>query len=46
MLKLGKLSNKEEEEEEEGCMGFGSMAFGLAVPKFLNVESFLHGKLN
>jgi hypothetical protein len=27
---------------EEGCMGFGSMAFGLAVQKFLNIEWFLH----
>jgi hypothetical protein len=23
---------------EEGCMGFDSMAFGLAVQKFLNIE--------
>jgi hypothetical protein len=24
--------------EEEGCMGFGSMTFGLAMQKFLNIE--------
>jgi hypothetical protein len=24
--------------DEEGCMGFGSMSFGLAVQKFLNIE--------
>ncbi len=28
------------EEEEEGCIGFGSMLFGLAVQKFLNIEFF------
>jgi hypothetical protein len=27
-------------------MGFGSMMFGLAVQKFLNIEWFLHWKLN
>jgi hypothetical protein len=25
-------------EEEKGCIGFGSMPFGLAVQKFLNIE--------
>jgi hypothetical protein len=24
--------------EEEVCMGFGSMTFGFAVQKFLNIE--------
>jgi len=24
--------------DEEGCMGFGSMTFGLVVQKFLNIE--------
>jgi hypothetical protein len=24
--------------DKEGCMGFGSMTFGLAVQKFLNIE--------
>jgi hypothetical protein len=33
--------------DKEGCMGFGSMAFGLGVvQKFWNVELFLHWKLN
>ncbi len=29
---------------KDGCMGFGSMAFGLVVQKFLNIEWFLHWK--
>jgi hypothetical protein len=32
VLKLGKLSSR-------GVHGLGSMAFGLAVQKFLNIES-------
>jgi hypothetical protein len=27
-----------ESSKEEGCMGFGFMAFGLEVQKFLNIE--------
>jgi hypothetical protein len=27
-----------ESSEEEGCMGFAFMAFGLEVQKFLNLE--------
>ncbi len=33
-------------DEEAGCIGFGSMPFGLAVQKFLNIEWFFHWKLN
>jgi hypothetical protein len=29
-----------------GVHGIGSMTFGLAVQKFLNIEWFLHWKLN
>ncbi len=32
--------------DEEGVHGLGSMTFGLAVQKFLNIEWFLHWKLN
>jgi hypothetical protein len=32
--------------DKEGCMGFGSMTFGLVVQKFLNIEWFFHWKLN
>jgi hypothetical protein len=32
--------------DEEGCMGLGSMTFALAVQKLLNIEWFLHWKLN
>jgi hypothetical protein len=31
---------------KDGCMGFGSMVFGFVVQKFLNIEWFLHWKLN
>jgi hypothetical protein len=37
LVLFGKLS-----KGREGCIGFGSMAFGLAVQKFLNIERFLH----
>jgi hypothetical protein len=29
-----------------GVYGLGSMTFGIAVQKFLNIEWFLHWKLN
>ncbi len=35
-----------ENSQQEGVHGFGSMAFGLAVQKFLNIERILHSKLN
>jgi hypothetical protein len=28
--------------DDKGCMGFGSMTFGLAVQKLLNIEWFFH----
>jgi hypothetical protein len=31
-----------ESSRQGGVHGFGSMAFGLAVQKFLNTEWFLH----
>jgi hypothetical protein len=35
-----------ESSQREGVHGLGSMAFGLVVQKFLNIEWFLHWKLN
>jgi hypothetical protein len=32
--------------EEEGCIAFGFMVFGLALQNFLNIEWFLHWKFN
>ncbi len=35
-----------ESSRQGGVHGLGSMTFGLAMQKFLNVEWFLHWKLN
>jgi hypothetical protein len=46
MLQIAFLVSLDSSQRAKGCMGFGSMAFGLAVQKFLNIEWFFHWKFN